>query len=207
MAYPQASRFAQFLRRMFSIRETMADVNVLQDFFPTVELAGDIVPDQLRQRGERLWSSGVIQTAGGAGQFSRIFFGNLPPNTISVIRHIVVTAGAPANLQVSPSVITPAGGFTPVVLADLREPGTLPSAATQQGKDTAVGAVVPFYASIPLNVSAVIIQNVNWIMTDKSVDGVTAPRNIVFGLDTANLNLTVTAFGYERFIEPSEVRA
>lgn len=189
---------------MFSIRETMADINVLQDLFPTMELAGDIVPDLLRLRDERIWMNSQVVPA-GVGVSARVFYGGLPPGTISCIRHIIAAAGSAGNLTADFTSGQGGAGFTSrVQRTDGRDVG--PVGATQVSQETGASAGGSIF-QIPLSTVPLLLPNVNLIMTDKASDAAGSVRNLLFTFTTVNVQLQFTVFGYERAIEPSEVRS
>lgn len=191
---------------MFSIRETMADANVLQDFFPTIELAQDIMPDLRRERGEFAWSI-YKQIGAVAAQSPRLFIGNLPPASITVVRHIIVTASVSTNLTVDFAVTSPGGGFTgQVSRTDGREAGSgLGQGFTQFGQESSAATGVGAVLKLPIGNTAILYPNLDIIGTDLSVDQ--RIRNILFSTDGTNTTLSLTLIGYERAIEPSEIRS
>lgn len=207
MAFPQASRFALFLRRAFSIKETMGDVNVLQDFFPTIELLGDVIPDQRRNRGEITFISG-FQAPGIAGNLTQVFFGNLPPNSISVVRHLFVAVSVADSIRLGFTTLPPTGGFNLgfVSSTDGREPGpgivrNPLQAAFTSNPASQVQSI--FFQSITLQATGLVaFMNLDVVLVDKSSDG--AIRNLLLESSSAATTLQVLAIGYSRFLEPSE---
>jgi hypothetical protein len=211
VAFPQASRFALFLRRAFSIKETMGDVNVLQDFFPTIELLGDVIPDQRRNRGEITWINGLT-APNIAANFSGVIWGfsnqTTPNNVVSVIRHLLVQFGAGANVRFGWTGFAPTNGFTNVVSSDGREPGALSSGRPtnplqvgfNQTASTSVQSAMVTGWSAPSN--AFLFKDLDVTLVNVSPDG--NARNFIVEADTLNVSVSVVAIGYSRIVEPSE---
>lgn len=200
MAFPQSSRFALFLRRAFSIKEQMADVNVLPDFFPTMEMGSDVMPDLRRSRGEHNLTAVVNQPA-VAGQNSRVWFGNVPPGSIFVVRDLYVQLSGASNLDVGFAVTQPTGGFTiRFIRSDGREPGLTNSMVWGAGDTGPPAMGIIFGYSSPGN--NFIFRGIDIVLPRTSVDGLS--RSLVISADTVNTSLSVIAVGYERSLEPSE---
>lgn len=211
MAFPQASRFALFLRRAFSIKETMGDVNVLQDFFPTVELIGDVIPDQRRNRGELNFIVG-FNAPGISGNSTQIFLGGLPPFSLAVVRHMYVQLGAPSNLRMGFTQLPPNGGFNFgfVSSVDGREPGGAPGqvrnpllAGFTSNNGTQIQST--FFQQFSGVGNAFSLLNLDIVIPDKSADGLV--RNLVIETETVAIAMAFIAIGYSRFLEPSERQA
>lgn len=209
MAFPQSSRFALFLRRAFSIKETMADVNVLQDFFPTVELIGDVLPDQRRNRGELNFISG-FNVPGVAGNLTQAVFGNLPPFSLSVIESMLVQAAAATNLRMGFSVNAPQGGFNQgfVSSVDGREPGaTILRNPLQAGATSHNVSDVQsfFFQAFSQPSNNFVFPRLNITIPDSSTDG--RVRNLFIETETVAVSFAIIVIGYSRIVEPSERQA
>ncbi len=63
MSVPQASRFTQYVRRLFSLKGGY-DPSVLEDIFPTIQLHDPTEPNLAHMRGVRLVNGTIAVTAG-----------------------------------------------------------------------------------------------------------------------------------------------
>lgn len=209
MPFPQASRFALFLRRAFSIKETMGDVNVLQDFFPTMELVGDVMTDHRRNRGELNFISG-FNCPGVAGNVTQAVFGNLPPFSLSVIDALLIQCGAATNIRMGFSTNAPQGGFNQgfVSSVDGREPGaTIVRNPLQAGSTSHNVSDIQsfFFQAFSQPNNNFIFNKLGIVIPDKSSDG--AIRNLFIETETVAVAIAVLAIGYSRYLEPSERQA
>lgn len=187
-------RFTDALQRLLSLRESTA-LDVLPDVMPVLPLIDAADPEVYRLRGCKLVSGGIDVTA-AAAQFPTAYFG-VPAsntNTLLVLRRFIVSV--PVAQEVTfVNGVAPGGGISGLLSDDRRETST--TIQTQRASVSEVAsfggarrlllpAGVPFVFDYP-----VVLDTGEWL----AVQGQTAASRLV-----------VIAMGYERTVQPAELK-
>ena len=204
MPTPQVARYGELLRRLL-LTKGYSEGNVLEDYFPSLELTAD-VPELYRLRSERLY------TAAGRGVSNvavvgRVWLMNKKPSTLVIVRRIVITAQTAQGVSINMTTIglpaDGAGGQSNAEGADSRDgtgtpgttPGTDPSVANDTiGAGLTVGAIRCFTGTGPIFLDTWYVLRPNYALT---VTGDAAG---------ANNDIMASFIGYSRFAEDSELK-
>lgn len=193
MAVPTTARFAQLLRRAFSVKGPI-DPSLLEDFFPDLSsLLGFVMPDQQRMRGEFLWCISQVISSGAA---TRPFINlTTPSGVLGVVTGMIATPSISDVIQWGyGGTGGPAGN--PGTGSDVR---ALPNvnSATNFGTGAQAGdRVVAFLGRVQ-----VIAQTGLFIPLSVMFD---SRQQFCVQTQGPNETLVVWITGYERSIEPSE---
>ncbi len=66
------------------------DADMLESFFPTMEMAGPVIPDLLRLRDEHLFGFQISGT-GAVGQFTGVAIGPPPSGMLAIIEEVIIS--------------------------------------------------------------------------------------------------------------------
>jgi hypothetical protein len=198
----QSARFAQFYRRLASLKESFTPD--LQDtFFPTIELLNSVAFDLERLRGEHRVAQ-TAQVAAVAAQFSQVWITPVPgvmfvPQWISVNNLV----GSPlAQLGFAPSNANPFVGTPQFIHIDERAFAAPPSATVPPAPGATLFASGTFGAlSAAMRVFS---QAVDWRITNFGVVLTRPDTSLVISAPIANSSFTVSIIAIERLFELQE---
>jgi hypothetical protein len=208
---PQSARFAQYFRRLLSLKEAYVP-DVQETIMPTMEVTNPFAWDSLRPRGEVLCATFQDQV-GVANQFSSIFI--RPAAGLLFVPTVIFGAmGAAVRLQAGYSRASAnAANFLVTDFfrhADIRGLGggaanTASRASTQLGIQSVGGAGAVFdviLAEVENAMGTGVAGEFYWepkgiVLTRSDVD-------FILQIQTVNTELRITIFGYERALELQE---
>lgn len=107
---PQTARFAQLLRRLLNIKESVSPA-MMEELFPTIDTLSR-APETFRLREERPFVL-AAKGSGAAGLQAQVWFMNKVPGLLSVIDYLIIafSAGGGSVHGIVTSVGLPADGF------------------------------------------------------------------------------------------------
>lgn len=204
MPIPQVARYGELLRRLL-LTKGYSEGNVLEDYFPSLELTAD-VPELYRLRSERLYT-GAGRGVSALGVVGRVWLMNKKPSTLVIVRRIILTSQTAQAFSINMTTIglpnDGAGGQSNLEGSDSRDgtgtPGTTPGGDPSVANDTigagiGVGAVRAFSGTGPIFLDTWYVLKTGYALT---VTGDAAG---------ANNDIMATFIGYSRFAEDSELK-
>lgn len=207
MAIIQASRFAQFYRRLASLKESFTPD--LQDIvMPTAELVNPFAFDLFRPRGEQLIGFNI--TAGpvvaqtpsvwvrpGNGTFlvPLWFLVTVLPANISFVGYASV-AGAPAGTFGARAINLDTRGFGPTADVGANLDNTQINAGAVVGATTLAPPTIQNFLNLPAGFTAQMLQLGPCLTRPGTA--------LVWSVAVANTSLNVSFVGYERAFETQE---
>lgn len=203
MPDPQTPRFGELLRRLL-ITKGYSQANVLDDYFPIIDLLRD-KPELYRLRYERTFIGGGIGF-GAAGVNGRVWIMNRKPSQLTCIELMLLGSNTQVGMSIDMTTIglpaDGAGGFSVIEGMDSRDgfglPGTTPQVGTTVANDT---------SNAPAGVPVCYVQSGGMLVIPAHY--VLKPGyGLAVSTDTvgAGINIRATFIGYERPAEDSELK-
>lgn len=202
----QSVRFAQFYRRLASLKEAYTP-DLQETFFPTIELTNPFSTDLARLRGEDLVAIGPVLVPAVAGQFPQLWI--VPAAGVIFVPLWFniqnVTPAALINVGWAPAIANPFALTQRFIRTDNRAHRSPPTAS-------AIDAIAGSTQWASGNSAALSASLQNFLMLSNGLNvpplfGTTASRTdtaLVLSTGVANTAFTVAIIGYERHIELQE---
>lgn len=189
-------RWGDFLTRQFGIRGGSPQESLIPDVMPVAPLYDPTDVEHHWTRGEVLWSRGVSAAAGGAGTFATLE-AKAGPGTLTVVEACFVSSSVAVQFQWNVQTRALTGASSPAYRLDARAETTAPP-------------TVQIYAGVP---GAAVTLQAGAVRIAAGGFGV-IPIGVVIdnddtfaiGVDTANVAVVFTLYGYDRLIDASEPR-